>query len=345
VKNQLLLILSVLALLPGCQQSGQKADKVFSPADFDVDTVSVTIHETDKIFASIEGVDIVDDYLVLKARDENGTLLFFDIKNGFEYSHTGGVLGRGPGEYLHKIHYMSKSMDSCFVSFISPGRTWVFSKDDFVSKRPKTREIKRKSAMDYLPVNGYNIGVSNIGASDLRKRFSLFDNDGVITGSYDHYPLTTDKSKYELWVSSQKVANHPTEPRFVSLFTIPGTVEIFNIKKGQIVRENLRYYGDTLIINDFKDDGVIDYERKVGFSVIYCTQNYIYMTYSGHTLGEFIGLSGTNHLVVMDWNANIKKVYYVEPVMRMIAVSPDDKKVWFSTLNDKLEDAVASFDL
>jgi hypothetical protein len=35
----------------------------------------------------------------------------------------------------------------------------------------------------------------------------------------------------------------------------------------------------------------------------------------------------------------------VEPIMRMFAVSPDDKIVWFSTLNDKLEDAVASFKL
>lgn len=69
------------------------------------------------------------------------------------------------------------------------------------------------------------------------------------------------------------------------------------------------------------------------------------MTYSGHTLREFIELSGANYLVVMDWNANIKKVYYVEPGMRRFAVSPDDKMVWFSTLNDKLEDAVASFNL
>ena len=340
IMKRLIILILVLAILQGCQQSGQLTDKIFSPADFELDTVSVTIHETDKIFANIRGIDLIADYLVLNAHDENGTLLFFDIKNGFEYSHTGGVIGRGPGEYLHKIHYMSKSMDSCFVSFSSPGRTWVFSNEDYVSKRPKSREIKRKSAMDYLPVMGYNVGVSK-----LRERFSLFDNDGVITGSYDHYPLARDKSKYEQWASSEKVANHPTEPRFVSLFTIPGIVEIFKLKSGQIERENLRHYGDTLIINDFKDDGVIDYERKVGFCVIYCTQNYIYMTYSGHTLGEFIGLSGTNYLVVMDWNANIKKVYYVEPIMRMFAVSPDDKIVWFSTLNDKLEDAVASFEL
>ena len=340
MKKQLLLFL-VLAILHGCKQSRQITDKIFTPADFELDTVSVTIHETDKIFASISGVDIVDDYLVLKTRDENGTLLFFDIKNGFEYSHTGGVIGRGPGEYLHKIHYMSKSMDSCFVSFSSPGRTWVFSNEDYVSKRPKSREIKRKSAMDYLPVKGYNVGVSK-----LRERFSLFDNDGVITGSYDHYPLVRDKSKFELWASSEMVANHPTEPRFVSIFTIAGSVEIFNIKKGQIVRENIRYYGDTLTIKDLiSNDGMANNEREIGFSNIYCTQNYIYMTYSGHTLREFIGLSGTNYLVVMDWNANIKKVYYVEPGMRRFAVSPDDKIVWFSTLNDKLEDAVASFEL
>src|SRR5690554_6414651 len=143
IMKRLIILILVLALLQGCQQSGQLTDKIFSPADFELDTVSVTIHETDKIFANIRGIDLIADYLVLNAHDENGTLLFFDIKNGFEYSHTGGVIGRGPGEYPHKIHYMSKSMDSCFVSFSSPGRTWVFSNEDYVSKRPKSREIKR----------------------------------------------------------------------------------------------------------------------------------------------------------------------------------------------------------
>lgn len=335
-----IIFISLFLLLYGC--GGPDTGNVFSLDDYEIEGVSAELYETDKIFGGIRDLEVIDDYVVLNAPDDKGMLLFFK-KDGFEYSHTGGIVGRGPTEYTSHKFEVSLSNDSCLVySSMGNSVARVYTKDNFINSGPYARESRLPSASNTCLYAGSQF----IANSTLRSRFYIVDDDGEIVYEYDQYPHARDKEKFEEWIRDYNVKAHPTEPRFVSFLNIPKTIEIFNVYGDSIGREACKTYGDTLLMKQMSDEGFDHLSRIRGFSDLYCTSGYIYATYSEFTVQESAEKdNGPKYLFVFDWDANVKKVYHVSQNMRKIAVEPDDSKVWFSTLNEDGVDVVGSFNL
>ena len=322
-------------------------ENLYSPIDLaNAVLVKPVIFKTDKLFAEIYEIRIIDSVLVLNSNDGKGCLQLFD-KSNFKFLKTKGIIGKGPEEFPVPRIRIKTIKDSLYVLGLTNNTVSIYNKDAFINDslsiaERKIKFEKYKGTFDMFPFGKFFVSKHTNAISATR--FALNNSSGKHLNDFAGYPHLDDninQGAYDIVFRDLSIVEpKPDHTKFVALTILGGILEFFNIKDGSINKIAEKKYLEPKVQNKT----IFTEETILGFSGVSVTDRLIYASYSGLSFKVYNESNQLfDYVAVFDWNGNLKKFYKVEGGLFTLAVDEAQNRIYIVTKNSEGEYMVGYF--
>ena len=297
----------------------------------------VIYHDNASFYSRVYDILIKDSMICALDMDQEYYLSMTDLRKN-KIIKKFGRKGQGPGELLHiptsisilsdnKLFFFDANTDFIYcVDYLNdPGYTPV-------------RQLKmadKNRVMQVLPLD-YNTYIA-LGMFEKGRYLLLNEQGEDISFFYDYPTFENDESftNYHKAMAFQgSFISRPDGKRFFFAANSSEVLEILEIVSKSEITKIFEYHGKTAGFVP-EGDGVkmvstaIKRESQMAFVNAACTQEYIYLLYSGRIIQDNIHKAFQGNTVfVFDWNGKPIKKYNLDIDTNCITVSEDDRVLY-----------------
>lgn len=285
-------------------------------------------------------LELVDDRLIVADDVEEKALLLYDLTNdSFVRSLT---IGQGPNDVSTPIEIdVARQSGSVFILQRQNGICKEYQLDDLLKEPATSNNTVHLIRTDRMvkTQDGY-IGCGFYEAGMIQ----TYGHKGELLKNIDIYPsykLENVTDKYRIFQGhlcfnerTHRLAIAPYFTCSINFYTTDssGLVKVDSFSIGKKVLERR--------IKDNQNNLAILQEDIVHCIDICGSDHYFYILYSGATMKESDKVSN-KYILRFDLSGKLDHVYKVDPQLRDICVSADDKTVYAVLLNEKLDYVLA----
>lgn len=286
--------------------SNAKEDPVISEFSRVIELKGTTTPIESKNLGEVVDIQIMGSLLILNEMFSDKIYKVFDINTGrlIEKCIT---KGKGPNEVLYpsRIHICD---DHIFAQYDKGKKQLLFfllaeGQDSIIQFKHKSNVGTEK--LETYPINESDIICTGIFQEGRYCLYNIISGRGTISGEYPEQKELSKLNRANKSIIYQPtITLKPDKKKFASFEGMAGYWEIMEINSTAVIKAySKNYYPPKIDIvagqTGFKKDNLYAFHSAC------CTNNFIYVVYSGRSMNEFGSeyYAGDN-LLVYDWNGN-----------------------------------------
>ena len=313
----------IISFLYSCQSGNQEAIRVENVA-------CQPICGDDYIIGGPNAMALSDSILAVIDAKSDSMLLFFNIKTG-KYLRKAGVRGQGPSEFT-VISSLSSCGESAF-SFYDMNKKKFYCTNAITEDDVQFTSVFSVDSVHPLEVHLMANGKYIAPGIYDNYRFCLLEPDGQVQSTFGEWPYRDEEEKKVSGIVRSQaymfhIAASPSKTKFIASLLTADMLAFYQLENDSVrlIKESILAYPDYRYRNNPTEYSGISRDAPMTYLCATCTEDYVYVLYSGKTFREhaLASFSG-NTIYVYTWSGDKIAMLKSDKTLKQICLSEDEK--------------------